>query len=175
MCERDIYITDTLAHDRSPLQKRIVLLWSEFFSLYPSGKVTGGCCCFLFVRQFYTVFSSALLKQQAFSGLTNSTAEWQKWPELIFMIPLWLFPVQAYTVKPAVLDAPYCDNNLRITFKGYSGFQRGAWTLYCKYIFQLLGSVILHVMYLYMCIYTQIILHTKKRSAHEFTLGMPTN
>lgn len=26
-----------------------------------------------------------------------------------------------------------------------------------------------------MCIYTQIILHTKKRSAHEFTLGMPTN
>lgn len=77
---------------------------------------------------------------------------------------------QSYTHRTGTAACGLCSGANRYSTVGLVSSSQSL-----KYIFQLLGSVVLYVMHLYMCIYTQIILHTKKRGAHEFTLGMPTD
>ena len=80
---------------------------------------------------------------------------------LFFMIPMRLFPMQAYTTL--------CwDKSLWSIYSGSDRYPE----LLIIFSFLDLSS---NMSCIYICIYTQIILHTKKRGAHEFTLGMPTD
>lgn len=89
VCWREIYTRNKVSQSSRPWLT--VRLWSECLLLLlrvPSvteWKAQGSLLVRLsFVRQFYTVFSSSLQKLQASSGLTKDTAEWRKWPILIF-------------------------------------------------------------------------------------------
>ena len=161
------------AHDNLPQLKNTltVWLWSEFF-----------CCCstslldlraqglllvqLSFERQFYTVFSSSLQKLQALTGLTKDIAVWQK---LTFMTLLRLFSKASVNCK-AVLYTTASGWTILIF---WSIFHQGAPNRVLNIFFSFL-DLVSYMWCIYICIYTQIILHTKKRGAHEFTTDMPT-
>lgn len=108
----------------------------------------------------------------------ENIGKWQ--PELVYMIQLQPPhphpPMQAYTMWRCRLYV-----NSWIIFSGWSIFHPGSFSWNGKYIFSAsVCHLSVHVMYLYMCLYTQMIWHkkkkeNKKKSAHEPTMVMPSN
>lgn len=119
---------------------------------------------FSLVRQFCTVFFLFFTETTSTFWLNQGHSWKNERDQCLLLWLLWLFPMQALTSEQ------FYTHQTGTTASGYT-FSSTIKSL--KYIFQLLGTAILYVMYLYMYIYT-IILHRKKTSV-QFTLGMPSN